>query len=124
MNITNEMVEALQDSLGKEGVYVGDKTCLRAITAALRHAEPCEPVAVKALEWSAESPYHVARVLGIGGLHYSIERVDAAVTYFELKGMFVWPVRKFPTIDEAKAAAQANFESRIRSALIGGADGK
>jgi hypothetical protein len=44
MEISNAMIEALQDHLGKEGVYVGDKTCQRALTAAL-NAEPCEPVA-------------------------------------------------------------------------------
>jgi hypothetical protein len=69
---------------------------------------------VKPLEWTAENPYHVARALGG---HYSIERVDSDVTYFELKGNFIWPARKFATIKEAKESAQADFEQRIRSAL-------
>jgi hypothetical protein len=73
-------------------------------------------VKVKALEWNAEPPYHVAR--GNGGGHYSIERVDSRVVYFELRGNSIWPIKKFASMTEAKAAAQADYERRILSALV------
>jgi hypothetical protein len=60
------------------------------------------------LQWAPEPPYHVARV---PGGHYSIERVDSRVTYFELKGL-IWPARKFGTIADAKAFAQSDFDAR------------
>lgn len=60
------------------------------------------------LQWSRQPPYHVAYA---PGGHYSIERVDSNVTYFELKGL-VWPAKKFGTIAEAKAFAQSDFDGR------------
>ena len=60
------------------------------------------------LRWSGEQPYHVAR---FGKRkHYSIERVDSAVTYFELKGTGIWPPRKFLTLRDAKHAAQVHYD--------------
>lgn len=82
--------------------------CRAALSAALR-AEPREPGAVKALEWQPQPPYHVARVFGN---IYAVEAWDGGATLSGVGGR-----RDFKTFSEAKAAAQSDYENRIRSAL-------
>jgi hypothetical protein len=66
---------------------------------------------VKALEWSSEPPYSVARVFR--GF-YSTEWVEETQTC-ELRGTFMRV--DFPTVAEAKAAAQANHERHVLACL-------
>ncbi|WP_430439040.1 hypothetical protein [Shinella sp.] len=80
------------------------------ISAALS-IEQTEPVKVKALEWRREAPYHVARVFS--GL-YAVEAWDGGVTLSGIPGR-----RDFKDIEAAKAAAQQDYETRIRSAIVG-----
>lgn len=110
-----EMLTALKQSAAQFSQY----TKHRRLTADEQFAFDSARLAIakfdaKPLEWTAETPYHVARALGG---HYSIERVDSDVTYFELKGSFVWPAKKLATIKEAKDYAQADYEQRILAAL-------
>lgn len=80
-----------------------------AISSALS-IEQTQPVQVKALEWRREAPYHVARVFG--GL-YAVEAWDGGVTLSGIPGR-----RDFKDIEAAKAAAQQDYETRIRSAIV------
>ncbi|QIG72952.1 dihydrofolate reductase protein [Rhizobium phage RHph_N3_2] len=66
-------------------------------------------VKVKPLEWRPEPPYHVARVFGNV---YAVEAWDGGATLSGVGGR-----RDFKTLDEAKAAAQQDYETRIMSAL-------
>jgi hypothetical protein len=68
---------------------------------------------VKPLVWGHEAPYQIARVFGG---HYSIESWEGG---FDLRGNFI--NRSYLTLEAAKAAAQADYEARIRAA-IGGND--
>lgn len=73
---------------------------------------------VKPLLWGSEPPYAVARVAKLG-LTYSTEAVwdDAGVFQcVELSGGKAFG--HFQTVDEAKAAAQADYEARVLSALV------
>ena len=73
-------------------------------------------VTVKALEWSSEPPYSVARVPRLW-LFYSTEAVwdDRKFCYAELSGGLA--SGRFETVAAAKAAAQADYEARILAAL-------
>jgi hypothetical protein len=66
-------------------------------------------IKVKPLEWRPEPPYHVARVFGNV---YAVEAWDGGATLSGVGGR-----RDFNTLSEAKAAAQADYEARILSAL-------
>ncbi|MCD1266904.1 hypothetical protein B5M44_22015 [Shinella sumterensis] len=81
-----------------------------ALTAALSDQERAVEVAIKPLDWHAEPPYHVARMFGNV---YAVEAWDGGVTLSGIGGR-----RDFKTVSEAKAAAQADYEQRIRSALV------
>lgn len=72
-------------------------------------AERAAIVTVNPLVWEREAPYHVARVFGG---HYSIENWDAGST---LRGTFA--SGDYLTFMEAKAAAKADYDARIRSAI-------
>lgn len=72
--------------------------------------EPAE-VAVKPLEWAWEPPYSIARVFGG---HYAYEVHETGCT---LLGSFIG-AKEVGTKEAAKAAAQADYEQRIRSALV------
>lgn len=77
------------------------------------YAEPREPVAVKvkALEWRGDFAHTDI------GMFYMISPYNGGAILEKCRGSStmksVWPSE-----DEAKAAAQADYESRIRSALI------
>lgn len=92
---------------------------LNRIDAALALSAPVEaPVAVKPLEWSqSPPPAHehepfVYWAAGVGG-HY---RADRDGLLWMAHDEFIW--EKYADQKAAKAAAQADFEQRIRSALI------
>lgn len=65
---------------------------------------------IKPLEWRAEPPYHVARIFGN---LYAIEPWEGKATLSGVGGL-----REFNTVSEAKAAAQADYERRVRSILV------
>lgn len=67
-------------------------------------------VEIKKLEWRPEPPYHVARVFRNV---YAVEAWDGGVTLSGIPGR-----REFKTVEAAKAAAQSDFETRIRSAIV------
>lgn len=74
-------------------------------------------VGVKALVWASEPPYSVARAANLP-LIYSTEAVwDARkFLYVDLKGNCISGT--YPTVEAAKAAAQADFNARILSSII------
>lgn len=92
------------------GDVVGLLTQIDNMTAGLAPAPAGEP-AIKALEWRREVPHSVARALGG---HYAIERHEGGV---DLMGTFIGTRRGFKSVTAAKAAAQADYEARIRAAL-------
>ena len=75
---------------------------------------PAMQVAVKPLEWLEirEGQYFEARVIGI---LYSVRLGSDGVVRWQAGHMGTW--HEAPTIESAKAAAQADYEGRIRSAL-------
>jgi len=75
-------------------------------------------VRVKDLQWVSEAQYLVARLPELR-VHYALEAWEDRAT---LTGTW-FGRRDFPTIDEAKAAAQADFASRILSTIEAGPGG-
>lgn len=75
---------------------------------------PAMQVAVKPLEWVEirHGQYFEARVIGI---LYSVRLGTDAIARWQAGHMGTW--RDAPTIEAAKAAAQADYDARIRSAL-------
>jgi len=87
----------------------------RALAALLRGV--VDGPKVKPLEWHWDPPYSTARA--ICG-HYAVERWEdyAGLFHFDLIGSFITKRDEFSTLAEAKSAAQADYEQRIRSALV------
>lgn len=73
-------------------------------------------VVVRPLEWMSEPPYSVARVPRLH-LFYSTECVwdEKKFLYCELQGNCT--AGTFPSREAARAAAQADFENRVLSAI-------
>ena len=90
------------------------------LTAALA-ASPAEPVAVKPLKWRKPTDHPqddddaVAVAPGLGG-QYSITKESDHALLWDAEDNFVWT--QHPSVKDAKAAAQADYERRIRSALV------
>jgi len=82
---------------------------------ALYLAPPAPAVSIKPLVWSWEPPFSVARVLGG---HYAVEKWEEPEGHVDLIGTFIVKRDGFKTIEAAKAAAQDDYEARIRSALV------
>jgi len=80
--------------------------------AAWNRRPPSSPVQVKALEWSSEPPYSVARPFS--GLHYATEVIwpesAKSFDYVMLSGPTVG-AKRFASLSDAKAAAQADYEA-------------
>lgn len=87
-------------------------------TRAARSAPEAGKAVVKPLIWESEPPYSVARPFA--GLHYATEVVwpenGKAFDYVMLSGPTVG-AKRFASLSDAKAAAQADYEVRIISAL-------
>lgn len=83
-----------------------------------RRSEPSEPVAVKALEWGKTS-YGTPEAITIAGVYRINESMAGG--WAVVAGSRVLQSEdgrvNFPTQAEAKAAAQTDFDQRIRSAL-------
>lgn len=119
--VTDEMVEKAARAMCEQGGYDPEERmpndgprwryycdgARAALSSAL--SEQTLQVRVQALEWRREAPYHVARVFGS---LYAVEAWDGGVTLSGIPGR-----RDFKTLDAAKAAAQQDYETRIRSAL-------
>lgn len=73
---------------------------------------------VKGLQWASEPPYRIARPFA--GIHYATEVVwpenGKSFDYVMLSGPTVG-TKRFSSLSDAQAAAQADFTSRILSAL-------
>lgn len=121
--ITKEMIDAALDATDFAKSPVSRRWMKNALAAAFRHAETCEP-AVKTLEWPNECPKG-RRVAGKGLLEYCIAHYGGDVgdpVYRWAAPSSSWSEPLY-TFEAAKAAAQADFESRIRSTLTGGGNG-
>ena len=91
---------------------------MQEVAAALS-AGQAQPVAIKPLEWELINGWWFSPTAE--GQNY-IVRASSATNF---KGQWLWGlgVDKYelaPSLEAAKAAAQKDFEARIRSALIGG----
>lgn len=115
---SEKQIAAAQGALGRGGVYVGAELVKAALEAALSATEqqPAPSVAVKTLEWN---PYRAETPFG----WYQIED-QRSVPESELTGrppFLLFGSRldysRHPTLEAARAAAQADYEARIRSAL-------
>jgi hypothetical protein len=114
--ITDAQVEAAQTSLGHEAVYVGAPTVRRALEAAyLATTEPSKPVAeavkVKPLEWEEQNPF----VWDAADI-YRIED-NGHITRNRYWLRILNNRTEHSSLEEAKAAAQADYEQRVMSAL-------
>lgn len=93
------------------------RECISSIRSAALSAGQAQPVAIKPLEWKYLDSPPV-------GEEYASNPIG---TYFiQLFGFGKYPLSQFgnergvyPTLDEAKAAAQSDYETRIRAALVG-----
>lgn len=89
-----------------------------ALAAPVDHPEVVG-VKIKPLGWSSEPPYSVARPFT--GLHYATEVIwpenGKSFDYVMLSGPTVGS-KRFASLSDAKADAQLDFETRIRSALL------
>jgi hypothetical protein len=76
---------------------------------------------VKPLEWNGIGGDYAARApTGFAGVTYRAEKTwDIFCLVFSVPGMELGILGKFPTLEAAKAAAQADFTARILSALKG-----
>jgi hypothetical protein len=94
------------------GNPLNDDQLSRIIRAYLDRSSSNEAVAVKALEWD-----ELSRVLSEAASVCGVYRVKFDGTMFILFLYGSGVLGEYPTRDEAKAAAQADLETRIRSAL-------
>ena len=101
------------DALAEIELYRGEWSCSRDAIAYMP-AAPAHPVAVKVkpLVWE----YHPSGTIAAPptGQAYIIDTRTKGIAYF-VKG--VYPSPQFDTVDDAKAAAQADYEARILAAL-------
>lgn len=132
LKATPEMERAFIDAIGPE-TYVSDTpfgdtgnwvidgdvniiACLNAALAASpAPAVPVEPVVkVKPLEWRDGYRDHRCTIVQAGSLpFYQIRKLDGLIWLDVDNHQTI-----YPTVEEAKAAAQADYETRIRSALV------
>ncbi|TFE99448.1 hypothetical protein B5M44_04420 [Shinella sumterensis] len=112
MSITDEMVERARASLyGCNGNPLTRQNIRSALTAALSDQERAVEVKVKPLEWGGDGDcYAFADVT-----HQSYSIVFEEGKFWSNWDMSLPP---FGTIEAAKTAAQADYEQRIRSALV------
>lgn len=104
-------------------MWISDKDDPRSFPVYDRPHLPAPPVAVKALEW-AESIESTGRYASaktpIGGydvFDFSMSINGKTKTVTGWSGHWINAEQRTTTFDEAKAAAQADYEARIRSAL-------
>lgn len=111
--VTEKMIEAMRDRL--DGIaQLSFEEALAALEAALLNGEP--PVLIKPLEWvkDNETTQYAESIVG----YYHIDRRwtlgEEPIWHWKKSGRRLIPCRSEV---EAKAAAQADFDARIRSAL-------
>ena len=99
--------------LAMQAMIRAHREASRSLKARPLTADRSSSMAVKGLEWSdkIETHWFAATVLG----NYSIVEWGGR---YGLSAPNVQFDRSFPSLDEAKAAAQSDYASRIRSALV------
>lgn len=114
--ITKEAIERLT-RLRKVGfgydITDEDRAAIDAVLAALS-AIPA--VRVKALEWS-EGPFLFVAETTIGSYYLEDQGRNWAGDRYWLTSGLIKVALKFPTLEAAKAAAQADYEARVLSAI-------
>lgn len=139
MQITDEMVEVAAEAVKREYETVLSKMGVKgakhiapsnhryvraALRAALAQAPQEQGVGVKALEWE-EAIHGGWYALGTGGVyHVHVGIEDGKSYYFYEPPIRHEPPMLFDTADDAKAAAQADYEARILAALSSPAQGQ
>lgn len=118
MKITDEMV--MRGQLATNGLKYGltDAEMRAALEAAVADVPEAEAVRVKPLEWveHGDQDFVWYRAMTTVGLRYNVEDDGFSEKKFHLTvGQLV--LGNFDVLDEAKAAAQADYERRILSAL-------
>lgn len=123
MKTCDEIIAKLREDMAAspvDDVTVIDRSQLDALSAALAAAE--QPVAIKPLEWKGATArtvfggYHIEDHAGYNRLHrYRLRLPSGAEGYSVLSHFF--PGYWFDDHSPAKAAAQRDFEVRIRSAI-------
>lgn len=114
MKITDEMVEAAQFA-NNIRYGLNDTEMRRALSAALAAAE--QPVAVKPLEWEFGLPGSEAcTAKGVGGTVYTVW--EGPNESYWTPGHFLLKRTVPGQIDEAKSAAQTDYEACVRRDMI------
>jgi hypothetical protein len=114
-DITEAMVQALRDELK---TFKSDDVLRTALSAALsKQTLPVRvEVSVKPLIWRAYGNQHLKGWQGVGRMGYLAYVTNIGPDGEE--GWFFDNRQHFDTADDAKAAAQSDYETRIRSALV------
>lgn len=114
VEIDEKALEAAYETLGRPD-HAGDRLIVRGAIAAYEAAKPAPAgaVAVKPLEWTKDGS-----VGGHGGWMGRAGMETRAVKVgWSQEEPFEFGAQTFRTLDEAKAAAQQDYEARILSAL-------
>lgn len=144
MNITDEIIDAVAERI-YEDAHAGMSNVWSWHDGGLDHEHPdvrdrfigyarsalapapanaSEPVEIKQLEWSEDGNHLRAR---LGDREYMLNITSDGVTWagatrpYSFGSNLTWssvPNCSNTSLNEAKAAAQADFEARIRSALV------
>lgn len=121
MTVTNEMIEAAEREFEKEfnGCYSGRELVEKVLTAALSAAPKA---VVKPLEWenprAGPDEYRWWAKNHEGAILYTIEKTGSQIKpWVAIRKGDIQPSLWAETLDAAQAAAQANYEARILSAL-------
>lgn len=117
--VTDAMVEAGHNGLEEwRRLYVSKDEVRAILTAAIGAGG--QAVAVKALEWRGTEGVWLKADAGFGGV-YRITEYSGMQKPFKLETHGWWsgsPCGHYEFLDEAKAAAQADYKRRILSALV------
>ncbi|MER8967690.1 hypothetical protein NKI25_18545 [Mesorhizobium sp. M0808] len=92
------------------------RSAISSLSATLTKSSPVEAVAVKGLEWREEPIPPAWECLASTGV--GLYCIPLGRDVFELRFRDQCTLGEFDTLEAAKAAAQADFESRIRAALV------
>ncbi len=125
--MTNKLIEAADEmaKLLSGGSEQNSPVVRNALTAYRSARNEQGEAEVKPLVWEYEADFHCEEVFKSDcffGTYWSYNPIEnMAGFYFEIDEIAtVVSTGPYDTMDAAKAAAQADYETRIRSALAGG----